>query len=801
MPPKPTNVVTWTATLTQYTRRGLIEEARALFDLMPERNVVTWNSMLSAYARYGRIDEGYRLFHEMPEPNVVSYTCMLCGFARSGRVGQAKRIFDIMPERNVVSWNSMIFALIKNNQLEEARALFDRMPERSLVSWNIMISGYAEHLKMREARCLFDGVVGVPNVVTWTSLVAGYCRIGEVEEAYDLFVKMPERNVVSWTAMIGGFSWNGFYEEALQLFRDMKVIHRVQHNEETLISLLYACAGLGFYRVGRQLHGHLIVTEMKFCIPDLKMLRSLVFMYSRFGIMDTAKYLFDKTLPNYDTAPLNSIINGYICVGEIEKAHNLFTTATTLDEISWTLMISGYLDAGCIRNAFVLFNSMPLRDDVSWTVMISGLVENELFDQAFKLFKEMWISGVTPLNSTYSTLLSAIGALACLELGRQFHCLVLKYCFSSDQVIGNSLVSMYAKCGDIEGAACIFNSMMIRDVISWNSMILGLAHHGLSGKALELFESMKNTGIRPTSVTFLGLLTACSHTGFSDRGWELFNSMNEIYSIQPGMEHYICMIDLLGRAGRISEAEEFVMGLPFEPGQAIWGALLGMCSIGVKDVTIARHAAKRLFELDPLNTPAHVLLRNIYVANGDRGEEELVKKKMDQSYTIVKRLIYDTLLKIFSGISCTSQFRRSAGYRELIDLLGKHKKDLEGFKLDVYGNGEDSHEVHSTARKLELNLNFLKGRGHADDALHSYKVFISPSVSDVICTAIAEALAMGNFVVCAGHPSNDSSGYSQIALLTRHLMSLLPQSKRPCLVSLNLKEAMSSESQPQRGHV
>ncbi|XP_068663881.1 pentatricopeptide repeat-containing protein At1g32415, mitochondrial-like [Aristolochia californica] len=271
---------------------------------------------------------------------------------------------------------------------------------------------------------------------------------------------------------------------------------------------------------------------------------------------------------------------------------------------------------------------MPLRDAVSWTVMISGLVQNELFSEAFELFKEMQISGVTPLSSIYSTLLSVSGALASLELGLQFHCIVHKSCFSSDPVINNSLVSMYAKCGDINGAASIFNSMMIRDVISWNSMILGFAHHGLSGRALELFESMKSNGIKPTSVTFLGLLTACSHSGLTDRGWELFNSMNKIYSIRPDMEHYICMIDLLGRAGRISEAEQFVLGLPFEPGHAIWGALLGMCSIGVKDVVIARRVAKRVLQLEPLNAPAHILLRNIYVANGEHRKEELLSVTM-----------------------------------------------------------------------------------------------------------------------------------------------------------------------------
>ncbi|XP_068661645.1 pentatricopeptide repeat-containing protein At1g32415, mitochondrial-like [Aristolochia californica] len=324
MPSKPSNVITWTATLTEYARHGLINEARSLFDVMPERNIVTWNSMLSAYVCYGRIFEALRLFDEMPERNVVSYTCILCGLARHGRINEAKRLFDIMPVRNVVSWNSMISALVKNSELDEARALFDRMPERSLVSWNIVISGYAENLRMGEARHLFDVMVSAPNVVTWTSLVSGYCRIGEVEEAYNLFMKMPRKNVISWTAMIGGFAWNGFYEKALQLFLDMMENHEVQPNEETFISLFYACAALGFDRFGRKLHGYLVVSELCFCIQDLKLLKSLIYMYSRFGMMDTAKYLFNKTLPFCDAGLLNSMMNGYMSIGEFEKAQNLF---------------------------------------------------------------------------------------------------------------------------------------------------------------------------------------------------------------------------------------------------------------------------------------------------------------------------------------------------------------------------------------------------------------------------------------------------------------------------------------------
>ncbi|XP_058104191.1 pentatricopeptide repeat-containing protein At1g32415, mitochondrial [Magnolia sinica] len=621
------NVVCWTSMLSRYARDGFVDEARMLFEIMPVRNIVTWNAMLSAYVQFGRLIDARQLFEEMPERNVVSWTSMLCGFARAGMLDDAKRLFDVMPNRNVVSWNSMISGLIQNCDLEEARRLFDRMPVRNQVSWNAMIAGYAENLRMEEARRLFD-VMPDANVVTWTSLIAGYCRIGDIEEAYDLFVKMPVRNVVSWTAMIGGLAWNGFFEKALLVFLEMKGIGNVKPNVETFISLFYACAGLGFPYLGKQLHAHLILNGLDHDDYDGRLLKSLIHMYSRFGIMDTASCLFTSNSDNHIIESLNSMINGYICFGQLENARHLFNTVPFRDMISWTSMISGYFHAGDVTEACWLFGRMPVRDAISWTAMISGHVQNELFDEAMYLFSEMRVVGIGPLDSTFSTLLGAAGAMAYLDLGKQFHSLLLKTRLKFDIILDNSLISMYAKCGEIYDACRIFDKMTSRDVISWNSMIIGLSHHGLAKKALELFESMRGVGMKPNAVTFLGILSACSHTGMIDQGWEFFNSMMRDHSIPPADEHYISIIDLLGRAGKIAEAEEFVCGLPFEPGPTIWGALLGVCSLGNVNADVGKRAALRILELEPLNAPAHVLLCNIYAATNQQREEGMLRKAM-----------------------------------------------------------------------------------------------------------------------------------------------------------------------------
>ncbi|KAF5745663.1 pentatricopeptide repeat-containing protein [Tripterygium wilfordii] len=620
-------IVHWTSLLTSYSKNGFIDESRVLFDIMPDRNIVTYNAMLSGYVRCGMLSEAMTLFDEMPERNVISWTSMLCGLADAGRVSEARKLFDEMPERNIVSWNSMIVGLIRNGDLEEARHVFDVMPAKDIVSWNALIGGYAENDRMDEARDLFEAMED-RNVVTWTSMIAGYCRTGDVEEGKYLFSRMTERNVVSWTAMIGGFAWNGFHEEALLLFLKMLQISYLRPNIETFISLAYACAGLGFPLVGKQLHAQLIVNGLEYDDYDGRLSKSLIHMYTMCGVMDFSCAIFVKN-SNYSLIEsCNSMINGYIRIGQLEEAQNLFDTVPLRDKISWTLMIDAYMSSGQVSKAFYLFNNMPDRDAVAWTAMISGYVHNELFPEAFHLFSEMRIQGVLPLNSTYSILFGAAGAITNLDKGRQFHGMLMKTLYETDLILENSLISMYAKCGVLYEAYIIFSNMRFRDLVSWNSMIMGFSHHGLANETLKAFVVMLASGIHPNPVTFLALLSACNHAGLVARGWELFNAMPNVYAIQPGLEHYICMINLLGRAGKVKEAEEFVLRLPFEPNCAVWGALLGVCGFGEMDAEVAIHAAKQLLSLDPLNTPAHVVLCNIHAAKGEHDEVHMLRKEM-----------------------------------------------------------------------------------------------------------------------------------------------------------------------------
>ncbi|XP_019444988.1 PREDICTED: pentatricopeptide repeat-containing protein At1g32415, mitochondrial [Lupinus angustifolius] len=619
-------VVYWTSLLTKYSRDGFINEARMLFDIMPHRNIVTWNSMLSGYLQSGMLNEASWVFETMPERNVVSWTAMLSGLADAGRIEDARRVFDEMPEKNVVSWNSMAAGLIRNGDLDEARVVFEQTPDKNVASWNAMIAGYIENDRNDEARVLFDEMK-CRNVITWTSMISGYCREGSMEEAYCLFRKMPEKNVVSWTAMIGGFTWNSLFQEALLLFLEM-ILSGAKPNGETFISIIYACAGLGFPFLGKQLHAQLIVNSWKLDDYDCRLSRSLVRMYSVLGLMDYAHNIFEGDLSYCDDQSFNSMINGYVQSGQLERAQDLFDRVPIQNKIAWTCMVAGYLSAGQVLKACNLFNKMPDRDSIAWTSMIYGYVQNELIAEAISLFAEMMGHGVLPMNSTYAVLFGAIGSIAYLDQGRQLHGMQLKTIYEYDLILENSLISMYAKCGEIDDACRIFSNMTYWDKISWNTIIMGLSDHGRASESLKMYETMIEFGIYPDSVTFLGVLTACAHSGLVDKGWELFNTMVNDYALQPGLQHYISMINLLGRAGKVKDAEEFVLRLPIEPNHAIWGALIGVCGLSKTDTDVARRAAERLLELDPLNAPGHVALCNIYAANDRHTEETSLRKEM-----------------------------------------------------------------------------------------------------------------------------------------------------------------------------
>eukprot|EP01018_Ginkgo_biloba_P001839 Gb_27521 [translate_table: standard] len=550
-----------------YAKCRSIEDARNVFDEMPQRNVFSWNAMIAGYAQNGHVDKASKIFQKMPERDVVSWTAMITGYAQNWQGEEALKFFRQMQaagvKPNSITFASVLRACASLEDLEQGMKIHEEINRSGFHSnifvGNALVDMYAKCGSIKNARYVFDKIPQ-RNVVSWNAMVAGYAQNGQVDEALKLFQKMPDRDVVSWTGMIAGYVQNGFSEEALKLFQQMQLTG-MKPNSKTFASILPACANLAGLQQGMEIHEEII----------------------RSGFQS-------------DVFVANALVDMYAKCGNIENAH-------------------------------LLFDKMPQRDVVSWTAIIAAYVQNGHGEEALKLFRQMQWVGVKPDSKTFASVLPAFAILAALEQGKEIHEQINRSGFQSDVFVGSALVDMYAKCGSLENAHDVFDKLHQRNVVSWNAIIAGYAMHGCAKEALKLFEQMQQSGINPNHVTFVCVLSACCHAGLVDDGRRYFDCMSQHYHITPAMEHYSCMVDLLGRVGRLDEAHEFINKMPIKPSATVWGCLLGACRIH-GNIELGEHAADQLFELDPKNAAAYVLLSNMYAAAGKWDNIEKVRKMM-----------------------------------------------------------------------------------------------------------------------------------------------------------------------------
>lgn len=439
------------------------------------------------------------------------------------------------------------------------------------VSSNKLITNYIRAGDLYSASQVFERMV-VRTTVTWNSVLAGYAKKpGKLKEAQELFAQIPEPDIVSYNTMLACYLHNSGIASATEFFNKMPCKDTVSWN--TMIS--------GFTQNG-ELH--------------------------------KAQELF-TVMPEKNSVSWSAMISGYVECGYLNSAVRLFEAAPVKSIVAWTAIISGYMKFGKIELAEKLFQEIQVKNLVTWNAMIAGYVENCRAEDGLKLFREMISSGIKPNPSSLSSVLLACSSLSALVMGKQVHRLVYKYLLHNDTTAGTSLISMYSKCGNLEDAWNLFLEMPQKDVVTWNAMITGYAQHGAGQKALGLFNDMREKGTRPDWITFMAVLIACNHAGLVDVGVGYFESMVSDYKIEVKPEHYTCMVDLLGRAGKLVEAVDLIKNMPFKPHFAIFGTLLGACRIH-KNLEVAEYAATNLLTLDPANAAGYVQLANVYAAKG-----------------------------------------------------------------------------------------------------------------------------------------------------------------------------------------
>ncbi|KAJ7522791.1 hypothetical protein O6H91_18G026600 [Diphasiastrum complanatum] len=299
------------------------------------------------------------------------------------------------------------------------------------------------------------------------------------------------------------------------------------------------------------------------------------------------------------------------------------------DVVVGSALVDMYIKCGSLVCARTVFNKMPKRNVISWTTLIGGYVKHGRSKHALKLSYKMKQEGIKPNEVTYICILNACASLADLAKGKQVHFDIIKAGYELDTKVGNALVDMYVKCANLLSAQNVFSRMLNRDTISWSTMIAGYLTFGSQDKALQLFGEMQRENVKPDDVTFINLLSVCSHVGLLNEGLALFESMTRDYGLTPRLEHYGCLVDLFGRAGRLEEADAFIKSMPIQPDASVWMALLGACKVKA-DIELAERISRHILKVDPQNEAVYVVLSNVYAAAGKWDAKMGVRKLMEE---------------------------------------------------------------------------------------------------------------------------------------------------------------------------
>ncbi|MFS7904939.1 putative tetratricopeptide-like helical domain superfamily [Helianthus anomalus] len=415
--------------------------------------------------------------------------------------------------------------------------------------------------------------------------------------AHHLFDEMPSPDTFLYNTMIRAHLNSHNYNECLSLFLQLCRQDHLFIDSFSLSLVVQACGRSGFVGNGQTVHTQ--VLKLGFGC-DLFVQTGLTEMYVKFGWVEFARKVFDD-MPQRDLVSYNVLLAEYVRIGELGLARKLFDEMSRRDLVSWNTMIHGYTSLGSVG----------------------------MSTEAIRLFNEMRLAKIFPDNITIVSVLSACGDLGALGTGKMVHRYIERNRIEIDVKLGTSLVNMYAKCGDIDNALKVFNGLKDKDVFLWSAMITGLANHGYGDVALDHFHAMRSEGVKPNSITFIGVLSACSHTGLVNDGWKYFNLMSDAYGLEPEVEHYGCMVDILCRAGRLHAARNVIRNMPFKPDARIWRTVLGACKI-YKNVELAEEATSEIRSLEAHDDGNYVLLSSIYSQDNKWDKAVNIRRKMDE---------------------------------------------------------------------------------------------------------------------------------------------------------------------------
>ncbi|XP_057786153.1 pentatricopeptide repeat-containing protein At2g22410, mitochondrial-like [Salvia miltiorrhiza] len=513
----------------------------------------------------------------------VSKLVSFCALSASGDLHYAHYLFEKITQPNRHIYNTLIRAFSCGRSSDKAIFLYLKMVRfgispneftfpsllKACAFQKACVEGISVHLQALKLG-FSESYVMVQN-----GFINFYASCGMIECARKVFDRMEFTNLVSWNSMINGYAKVGLWEEAFLLFGGMRE-DGIEPNGRTFVSLLSVSSRIYDVELGKFVHWYIEINGA----PS-------------------------------DTHMQNALLDMYAKCGHLQMAEAIFRRMADKNVVSWTSMVSAYAKHGLIEPAEIVFNWMPVKNVISWNSMISCYLQNGYYKESLELFYRMCGSCVIPDETTMTSVLSSCSQLGDLVQGKKLHDYLRDNGIRPSVTLCNALVDMYAKCGSVEEALDIFLNMPGKNTVSWNTIINALASHGSGHRAIELFQEMEASGMQPDAVTFSGLLSACCHCGLVETGRYYFSKMSQVYKIQYDIEHYACMIDILGRQGLLKEAVEVIGKMSVKPDIVIWGTLLGACRIH-QNVPIARLVLKQILEVETYAGGLYVLISNIF---------------------------------------------------------------------------------------------------------------------------------------------------------------------------------------------
>ncbi|CAN6466644.1 unnamed protein product [Victoria cruziana] len=655
MPEK--DIVSWTGMISAYVKNEENEKAIALFDMMVFSGLIpnkfTFASALRACTSAGLLEHGRRIHACMTKCGFTSNTVLgsaLIGFySKCEKFVEAYDVFLEMQFHDVISCTTVIAAFVQAQDPKWALRLYFQMeewriPANEFTFVNLLAASVSlghKYVKLVHAHIFLRGIR--LNLVLKTALVDTYMKLEMIEHASKVLNQTPESDTFLWTTVITGLTQAEKFVEAIDAFFSMEAVG-VSPNSYTYAGILKACSCMPLVEFGMLIHSRVWKVGLQ---QDASVVNALVDMYMKCMRSEEALALF-KEVPMPDVILWTSLITGFAMQSRECEAVDAFNdmqaagirpTSSTfssllkacsskLDQPSrfhgciiksgadadiavGNSLVDVYARIGMMEDAWSVTKTMPERDVVTYTSLAKGNNDMDRHLEALDVMKVLLHDNVQVDSFCLATFLSASAGLPALEAGKQIHCCAVKSGFEHWISVGNSLVDMYGKCGNMRDSQRIFRMIPYPNVVSWNALMDGMASNGQFVTALHCFEEMQLIGLNPDDVTFLLALYACSHGGLVERGRQIFNQMLEIHKVTATLDHYVCMVDLLGRAGFLQSAVELVESMPFRPDAIVYKTLLSSCKLH-KNVGLGEYAASRALELDPTDPATYVLLANMY---------------------------------------------------------------------------------------------------------------------------------------------------------------------------------------------